>query len=269
MHTSLQAGAGQVPTAEAGGRAMPLVGFGTYPIRGDQATEAVLTALSVGYRLVDTATRYRNEEAIGAALTQSRLPRSELFVTTKMPPDQVGRERLTLEQSLTALGTDYVDLWLIHWPPGGYPGVASWREFIRARADGLVRAIGVSNYSIKLIDALHEATGVYPAVNQLQWGPGDYDADFAEALRRRDVLLSAYSPLRSTDLDHPVLVEIARAHGRSVHETVLAWNLHHKVAVTVKSTHRERMVRNLAAVDLTLTPGEIEVIDGLAANAAA
>ncbi len=190
-------------------------------------------------------------------------------MTTKMPPDQVGRERLTLEQSLTALGIDYVDLWLIHWPPGGYPGVASWHEFIRAREDGLVRAIGVSNYSIELIDALHEATGVYPAVNQLQWGPGDYDADFAEAMRRRGVVLSAHSPLRSTDLSHPVLVEVARRHDRSVHEIVLAWNLHHKVAVTVKSAHRDRMVQNLSAADVTLTPDEVGKIDELSASGAA
>lgn len=240
---------------------MPLIGFGTHPMRGAQATEAVLTALSVGYRLVDTATRYRNEDAIGAALAETDLPRSELFVTTKMPPDQVGRERLTLDQSLTALRTDYVDLWLIHWPPGGYPGVTSWREFIRARDEGLVGAIGVSNYSVELIDALHEATGVYPAVNQVQWGPGDHDPTFAAAMRTRGILLSAHSPLRSTDLTHPALTEIASRHGRSVHEIVLAWNLHHGVAATVKSAHRDRMVQNLSVVDITLSPDEVAAID--------
>jgi 2,5-diketo-D-gluconate reductase A len=269
MDTTLQSGAGRVPTADAGGRAIPLLGFGTYPMRGDQATEAVLTAFSVGYRLVDTATRYRNEAAVGAALAVTSLPRSELFVTTKMPPDQVGRERLTLEESLAALDCDYVDLWLIHWPPGRYPGVTSWREFIRARDQGLVRAIGVSNYSVELIDALHEATGVYPAVNQVQWGPGDYDADFAEAMRRRGVVLSAYSPLRSTDLDHPVLVDIAQRYGRSARDVVLAWNLHHKVAVTVKSAQRERMERNLSAVGLTLSSADVEAINSLSTVAAA
>ncbi|MEK8169770.1 aldo/keto reductase [Streptomyces sp. M19] len=148
---------------------MPLLGFGTHPMRGDQATEAVLTALSVGYRLVDTATRYRNEAAVGAALAETDLPRSELFVTTKMPPDQVGRERLTLERSLTALGCDYVDLWLIHWPRAGTGRHQLAR--VRARPDeGLVRAIGVSNYSVDLIDELRRETGVCPAVNQVRWG---------------------------------------------------------------------------------------------------
>ncbi|RJQ81422.1 aldo/keto reductase [Amycolatopsis panacis] len=245
---------------------MPLLGYGTHPMRGGQATEAVLAALEVGYRLVDTATRYRNEEAIGAALAQTAVPRGELFVTTKMPPDCVGIERRTLEESLTALGTDHVDLWLIHWPPGGYPGVTSWRAFAQAREEGLVRAIGVSNYSIELIDALYEATGEYPAVNQRQWGPGDYDAGYAGALAARGIVLSAHSPLRSTDLNDPVLVSVAQAHGRSVHEVVVAWNLHHGVAVTVKSAHRDRMVRNLSAAGLTLTEEEVAAIDRLGAG---
>jgi 2,5-diketo-D-gluconate reductase A len=252
-----------VPTADLGGRALPLLGYGTHPMRGGQATEAVLAALEEGYRLVDTATRYRNEEAIGAALAQTDVPRADLFVTTKMPPDCVGLERRTLEQSLTALGTDHVDLWLIHWPPGGYPGVTSWGEFIRAREDGLVRAIGVSNYPIELIDALHEATGEYPAVNQRQWGPGEYDPGYAEALAARGIVLSAHSPLRSTKLDDPVLVSVARAHECSVHEVVVAWNLHHGVAVTVKSAHRDRMARNLSAAALSLTDAELAAIDRL------
>ncbi|KAA9156043.1 aldo/keto reductase [Amycolatopsis acidicola] len=243
---------------------MPLIGFGTHPMRGDEATEAVLTALAAGYRLVDTATRYRNEEAVGAALARTDVPRAELFVTTKMPPDRVGLERRTLEESLTALGTDYVDLWLIHWPPGGYPGVTSWREFRRARDEGLARAIGVSNYPVELIDALHDATGEYPAVNQRQWGPGDYDADFADAHRRRGIVLSAHSPLRSTDLSHPVFAETAGRHGCGVHEVVVAWNLHHGVAVTVKSAHRDRMERNLSAAGVTLSPEEIARINALA-----
>ncbi|MBB4683980.1 aldo/keto reductase [Amycolatopsis jiangsuensis] len=255
----------RVPVADLGGLPMPLIGYGTHPMRGPQATEAVLAALEEGYRLVDTATRYRNEEAIGAALAQTGVPREDLFVTTKMPPDRVGLERRTLEESLTALGVDHVDLWLIHWPPGGYPGVTSWGEFARAREEGLVRAIGVSNYSIELIDALHEATGQYPAVNQRQWGPGEYAPAFAEALAARGVVLSAHSPLRSTDLNDPVLVSIARAHDRSVQEVVVAWNLHHGVAVTVKSAHRDRMVRNLSAAGLTLSEDEVAAIDQLGA----
>lgn len=253
-----------MPTADLRGRAMPLIGFGTHPMRGQQATDAVLTALSTGYRLIDTATRYRNEDAVGAALAQTDVPRSELFVTTKMPPDRVGLERRTLDESLTALGTDYVDLWLMHWPPGGHPGVTSWREFIRAREEGLVRAIGVSNYSLDLIDALHDATGEYPAVNQRQWGPGDHDASFASALRRRHIVLSAHSPLRSTDLGHPALAEIAAGHGSGVHEVVVAWNLHHGVAVTVKSAHHDRMLRNLTSAAIALSEKEVERIDAIA-----
>jgi 2,5-diketo-D-gluconate reductase A len=255
--------AGTVPVADLGGVRMPLIGYGTHPMRGEAATAAVLEALDVGYRLIDTATRYRNEDAIGAALHHTGVPRGDIFVTTKMPPDQVGRERLTLEQSLAALRTDHVDLWLIHWPPGGHPGVTSWREFARARDDGLVSAIGVSNYSVELVDRLHAETGVYPAVNQLQWGPGDFDPEFAEAMRSRGVLISAHSSLRSTDLGDPRLVDIAARHGRTVPEIVVRWGVQHGVAVTVKSARRSRMEQNLAVIGFALDDAEVEAIDAL------
>jgi diketogulonate reductase-like aldo/keto reductase len=253
----------QVPRVDLGGVAMPLIGYGTHPMRAATATDAVVEALDVGYRLVDTATRYRNEDAIGAVWERTGVPRDQVFVTTKMPPDQVGRERLTLEQSLAALRTDHIDLWLVHWPPGGHPGVTSWREFVRARDEGLVRAIGVSNYSVELIDRLHAETGVYPAVNQLQWGPGDFDPDFAEAMRSRGIVISAHSSLRSTDLGHPVLVEIAALHGRTVPEVVVRWGVHHGVAVTVKSAHRSRMEQNLGVVGFALDDAEVAAIDDL------
>ena len=255
--------ANRVPAVDLGGATMPLIGYGTHPMRGETATAAVIEALDVGYRLIDTATRYQNEAAIGAALERSGVPRDEVFVTTKMPPDQVGRERLTLEQSLTALRTDHVDLWLIHWPPGGHPGVTSWQEFARARAEGLVSAIGVSNYSVDLIDRLHAETGIHPAVNQLQWGPGDFDPEFEEAMRSRGVLISSHSSLRSTDLEDPLLLDIAEHHGRTVPEIVVRWGIHHGVAVTVKSAHRSRMEQNLAVTGFALADAEIEAVDDL------
>jgi 2,5-diketo-D-gluconate reductase A len=255
--------AGQVPVADLGGTTMPLIGYGTHPMRGETATAAVAEALDAGYRLVDTATRYRNEDAVGAVWERTGVPRADVFVTTKMPPDQVGRERLTLEQSLTALRTDHVDLWLIHWPPGGHPGVTSWREFARAREEGLVGAIGVSNYPVELIDRLHDETGLFPAVNQLQWGPGDHDPEFAAAMRERGIVISAHSALRSTDLGHPVLTAIAARHGRTVPEVVLRWGIHHGVAMTVKSARRDRMEQNLGVLGFALDDDEVAAVDDL------
>jgi 2,5-diketo-D-gluconate reductase A len=251
------------PSVELRGGTMPLISFGTHPLRGAAATEAVLTAFEVGYRAVDTATRYRNEEAVGEALAATTVPREELFVTTKMPPDQVGFERRTLETSLSRLRVEFVDLWLIHWPPGEFPGVRSWREFQAARDEGLVRDIGVSNYPLELLDGLRFETDEFPAVNQRQWGPGDYDPALEKGLRERGIVLGGHSSLRTTDVDHPVLVAVAAAHGRTVHEVLLRWNLHHGVAVAVKSVRRERMEQNLAVAGFTLSTDEIAAIDAI------
>ena len=162
-------------TRLAGGGEIPLVGLGTWRLNGDAAREAVGWALDAGYRHIDTATAYGNEQDVGRAIHGSGIARDGVFVTTKMPAENVGRERATLEQSLSAMAIDHVDLWLVHWPPGRTAGVTSWREFVRAREDGLTRAIGVSNYSLDQIDELTEATGVTPEINQVRWSPSLFD----------------------------------------------------------------------------------------------
>ena len=128
---------------------MPMVGFGTWRLHGEEAYRATLYALQVGYRHIDTATMYRNEAEIGQAVRDSGVPRAEVFLTTKLQPSDAGREREVLERSLTALGTDYLDLWLIHAPPRRHDGAATWREFLAARDAGQVRAVGVSNYELE------------------------------------------------------------------------------------------------------------------------
>ncbi|WFR68245.1 aldo/keto reductase [Curtobacterium flaccumfaciens] len=185
------------------GVTMPLVGFGTHPLRGRPATEAVLQALETGYRSVDTAARYRNEDAVGAALRESPVPRSEVFVTTKLPPDSVGIEREMLETSLAALGLDQVDLWLLHWPPGGSAGTSAWRRMVALRDEGLVRAVGVSNFRIAQLDELHRATGEYPALVQRQWSPVHFSPRYLAECTARGVAVGAHSPLRSARLDDP------------------------------------------------------------------
>lgn len=250
-------------TRLASGALMPLIGFGTFPLRGEDAIAAVSTALATGYRHVDTAMRYRNEDAVGAAIAASGLDRDELHVTTKLATDQVGYERPALEGSLERLGLDHVDLWMIHWPPGGSPGISSWRELIRAREDGMVRAIGVSNYSIEQIDALIRETGVAPDVVQLSWSPVEFDAGYLEACRRRGVTVSAHSPIRNTPLDHPVLTGIAEGHGRSVPQVILRWNLQHGVAAVPKSASPERIRENLDIAGFTLSDAEMAAVDAL------
>jgi 2,5-diketo-D-gluconate reductase A len=250
-------------TTLASGATMPLIGFGTFPLRGAAAERAVASALEVGYRSVDTAMRYRNEDAVGGAIANSAVARGDVFVTTKLATDQVGYERASLELSLATMGLDFVDLWLIHWPPGGSSGVTSWREFLRAREEGFVGSIGVSNYSLEQIDGLISATGVAPDVVQLSWSPVEYDPVFLAACRERGVQVSAHSPIRNTPLDHPVLVAVAAAHGRTVPQTILRWNLQHGVAAVPKSANPARMAENLDLTGFTLGDDEMVAIDGI------
>ncbi len=246
-----------------GGAEMPLVGFGTHPLRGEEATSAILEALDAGYRSVDTAARYRNEDAVGEALRRTGVPREDVFVTTKLPADSVGHEQEVLEGSLERLGVDHVDLWLIHWPPGGSAGVTAWREMIRLRERGLVRAIGVSNYRIGLFDVLREETGVFPEVAQLQWSPVHFSGRYLQAAADRGIVVGAHSPFRSARLDDPVLGRIALAHGVSVTRVIVRWNVQHGVAVVPKSAHRDRMIDNLDIGGFALCDEEMAAIDAL------
>src|SRR5688572_30247072 len=155
----------------ASGTTMPLLGLGTWQARGSDAVDAVRLALGAGYRHIDTATMYGNERQVGQAVAESGVPRGEVFVTTKLPQGNAGRERETLSESLAALGLDHVDLWLIHWPPGGRSRPDVWERLLELQAEGLTREVGVSNYSLRQIDELTDATGRVPAVNQIEWGP--------------------------------------------------------------------------------------------------
>src|SRR5918995_105793 len=182
---------------------MPLLGFGTWQISNSGAPQATADALEAGYRHIDTAPAYRNESGIGKALASAALPRESIFVTTKLPPGHAGRERRTLEESLSKLGMDYVDLWLVHWPPNGRAAPRVWEQLVRARQDGLAMAVGVSNYSLAQIDELTEATGATPEVNQIRWGPSIYDPAVVTGLQQRGVVLEGYSPFKVSNLKDP------------------------------------------------------------------
>jgi diketogulonate reductase-like aldo/keto reductase len=253
-----------LPSVEiAPGVEMPLVGLGTWQATGARAHAAVLRALEVGYRLIDTATMYRNEREVGRALRESGVPREELFITTKLPSGNAGRERETIAASLEALGVDRLDLWLVHWPPGGHARPQTWERFVEARAEGLTRAIGVSNYDPGQIDEIVDATGVTPAVNQIRWSPALYDADLVAAHRQRGVALEGYSPFLSTDLGNRVLAEIAERHGATTRQVVVRWHVEHGFVVIPKSTDPGRIAANLDVLAFTLDDSEVARIDAL------
>jgi 2,5-diketo-D-gluconate reductase A len=252
-------------TRLAGGGEIPLVGLGTWELRGRTARDAIGWALEAGYRHIDTATAYANESEVGGAIHGSGVARDDVFVTTKMPAENVGRERATLERSLSAMALDHVDLWLVHWPPGGQAGIEPWREFVRAREEGLTRGIGVSNYSFAQIDELTAATGVTPELNQVRWSPALFDPATVDGHRERGVVLEGYSPFRAGGLDHPVLIDIASTHGATPAQVVIRWHLQHEIVVIPKSARRERIVDNVDVAGLVLTEAEMRAIDGLGA----
>ena len=247
----------------APGIEMPLVGLGTWQANGSKAYDAVRRALDVGYRHIDTATMYANEEEVGRAVRDSGLPRDEVFITTKLPSGNAGRERATIEASLQALGLDRVDLWLIHWPPGGRAAPQVWEQFVQIQADGLARAIGVSNYDERQIDELISATGVTPAVNQIEWSPALYDAAVVQAHRARGVTLEGYSPFKSANLRERVLAEIAERHGVTTRQVVVRWHVEHGTVVIPKSSHPARIATNFDVFGFALDDAEVARIDAL------
>jgi len=249
----------------SGGGVMPLLGFGTWQMRGETARAAVADALSLGYRHIDTAQMYANEREVGRAIAASGLPRDDVFVTTKLWPDRAGRARETLLESLDALGLEQLDLWLIHWPVRA-GNVPVWERFLDAERDGLARAVGVSNFSVAQLDELERATGRLPAVNQIEWGPALYDASTVAAHRQRGVQLEGYSPLKTTNLRDARLVRIAEAHGVSAAQVVIRWHLQHEIAVIPKSSHRQRIAENADVFGFTLTDDEMADLDRLSVD---
>jgi 2,5-diketo-D-gluconate reductase A len=249
------------------GVAMPMLGFGVFQIPEEQTQQAVEAALKAGYRHVDTAASYGNEQAVGRAIAASGLPRDELFVTTKLwiqsGPTEV-RARAALEQSLERLGLDVVDLYLIHQPFGDYYG--AWRAMQNALGDGLVRAIGVSNFHADRLVDLIEHNEITPAVNQVEVHPFHQRAAEQALMAEHGVQLESWGPFaegRNDLFTNPVLVAIATSHGRSVAQIVLRWLLQRGVVAIPKSVRPERMVENLDVLDFMLTDEEMARISTL------
>ncbi|MBA2389764.1 MAG: aldo/keto reductase [Geodermatophilaceae bacterium] len=241
---------------------IPRVGLGTWQLRGSAARTAAEAALQVGYRHIDTATMYQNEAEIGAALTASGLARDEVFLTTKIPAERISDARRVLEDSLSALGVDTVDLWLAHWPPPDIVG--AWQAMRKLRDEGLARAIGVSNFDPAQIDELITATGEAPALNQIRWSPSDFDSSRLEHSRSRGVVLEGYSAFKSGALTSPAVVDIARSLDRTPAQVVLRWHIEHDVVVIPKSSKPERLASNFDVFDFGLSADQVARIDALA-----
>ena len=245
----------------SGGAQIPLLGFGTWQIKGDDAVRATASALESGYRHLDTATVYGNEAEVGRALAESGVARDEVFMTTKCPPDNVGKELDTLRKSLDLLQVDHVDLWLIHWPGSDMSDM--WRAFVQARDAGLTKEIGVSNFDAALLDEVTEATGVAPAINQIRWSPLLFDATVVEEHRSRGVALEGYSALRGGTLEDPAIVEIAERTARTPAQVIIRWHLQHQIVVIPKSVNADRIRSNADVGGFSLSDEDMATLDAL------
>lgn len=257
----------QVPTLTLNdGAQVPILGFGVYQVPPEDTERVVGDALEVGYRHIDTAAAYRNEQGVGRALAASGIARDELYVTTKLWIHEPGEAnaRRALEQSLERLGLDRVDLYLIHQPFGDV--YSFWRAMEAAQGEGLATSIGVSNfYPDRLVDLI-ENNAVTPAVNQIETHPYFQRHDDHEVMRERGVQIESWGPFaegRNDLFTDPVLSAIAAAHDRSVAQVVLRWLLQREVVVIPKSVRRERMAENLDVFDFELGAADLEQIAGL------
>ena len=246
----------------ADGYQMPMLGLGVWQVpNGLACVNAVRWALDLGYRHIDTAQAYGNEESVGQALRDSGVPRDALFITTKFYPgrnDPVAEAR----QSLRRLGVDQVDLYLVHWPQRG--PVWAWPGMERARELGLARSVGVSNFSATELEQVVAAGTIPPAVNQLELNPRHYPRALLEACLRRDVAAEAYSPLGTgRDLSDRTVNHVAQRVGRAPAQVLLRWCVQHDLPVIPKSVHRERIAQNAQIFDFVLSDRDMAELDAL------
>ena len=246
---------------------MPLLGFGVFQITDiKEAEKAVLTALDAGYRLIDTASSYGNEEAVGRAIKKSGITRSDIFVTTKLWVQDTGYEatKRAINESLKKLQLDYLDLYLIHQPYGDVYG--SWRAMEEAYESGMIRAIGVSNFEPDRIWDLALYNRVRPAVNQVEINPWMQQQDAVKFLQDKAIQPEAWAPFaegKNQIFSNPLLQEIGLSHHKSVGQVILRWLIQRKIVVIPKSVHRERIVENSNIFDFTLTDQEMTKINRL------
>lgn len=244
------------------GLSMPLLGFGTFQMNGDTCRDAVCAAIQTGYRLIDTAEAYGNEAAVGQGIQASGIPRSDLFLVTKVNFRSYDHARDTVLTSLDKLQTDYLDLVLLHWPFGNY--YAAWRELEQLHEEGIIRAIGISNFDPDRMIDLMQFHHVTPAVNQLETNLHCQRQTEREWLTKYQVQPMAYAPLgqgqREKMFTEPQVLALAERYGKTPGQILLRFLTQQQIVAIPKSVHPERMAENLASFDFALTQEELEAL---------
>lgn len=254
----------------ADGLQLPKVGFGTYKLNGASGVNAMVSALNVGYRLLDTAYNYENEGAVGEAIRRSGIPRADILVSSKLPGrHQHYQEALqTIQESLYRANLDYFDLYLIHWPnPKEGLYVEAWQALIDAQKFGLIRSIGVSNFLLEHIDKLQKETGVLPVINQVELHPFFNQQAQIDYDRAHHILTEAWSPLGRASannvLKNPVINELAEKYHRGPGQIILRWHIQRGVLPIPKSTHVSRQEENFNLFDFTIDDADMAKINAL------
>lgn len=249
-------------------RDLPLIGLGTYPMQGKACADAVAVAIASGYRLIDTAAQYGNEDGVGQGIRDSGVDRETLVVATKLRGSDHGTDsvRRGLETSLANLGLDYVDIYLIHWPnPSKGKYVESFATMLELQAEGLVRSVGTSNFIQEQLTALYDATGVWPALNQIQLSPMLARLQLRKFMGERGIVTEAWGPLglREKLPSSPVVGEIAEETGRSVGQVLLRWHVQQEVVAIPKSGDPQRQRDNADVFDFELSQDQMDRLTGL------
>jgi 2,5-diketo-D-gluconate reductase A len=250
---------------------IPQLGLGVFELSDEETRVSCQAALEAGYRHIDTAAIYRNEQAVGRAVAESGLPRSEVFITTKLWNDDQGFDSAlrAFDASLSRLGTDYVDLYLIHWPaPRQDRYVESWRALVRLREEGRVRSIGVSNFQPAHLERVIEATGVVPSVNQVELHPDFAQPELAAFNRGKGIVIESWSPLGRGGalLQDPTLERLAAKHGKTTAQVTLRWHLQCGFVVIPRSRSPERIRQNIDVFDFALDAEDMQAIASMAAG---
>jgi 2,5-diketo-D-gluconate reductase A len=253
------------------GREIPQIGFGVFQVPPEQTVDAVLHALSTGYRAIDTASMYGNESEVGEAIARSGLDRSEVFVTTKLWNSDQGRDGAmrAFEQSISRFHFDYIDLYLIHWPaPSLGLYVETWKAFTELQRDGRTRSIGVSNFTVEHLERIIDETGVVPSVNQIELHPRLQQPELRSFHSEHGIVTEAWSPLaRGQAIREPAVGEIADRHGRTPAQVILRWHVQLGNVVIPRSVNPSRIEENFGIFDFSLGEDEMVAVAALEESA--
>ena len=255
------------------GNNIPLIGFGTYKLLKQDAVQAVSDAITNGYRLIDTAAIYKNEEAVGQGIKASGVDRKEICVTTKLWRDNLGynQAKIAFQESLDKLQLDYIDMYLIHWPANAKnytnwqkANADAWRALEELKADGLIKSIGVSNFWEEHLEALLQTANIIPSINQIEFHPGYWQPELTDYCKDKNIVVQSWSPMaRGKVFGNETLERIATTHNKSVSQICLRWIIQKDVVVIPKSTNLNRIKENIDLFDFELSLDEMSEIENL------